>query len=281
MRQLLLVPSSLTPPPPHTHTHHTRTHTPPRSQVRRTLAHSLHEFAKILGPELAETELLDTFDLFMQDLDEVKIGVVRSLAPFLSALSPACRESYLPIMSDVNTGTPEMQWRFRLALASQLPQLSRIFSVTATFSVVVPVVFHMLKDSISTVRRAAFATVGELIRRLGRDGERAWRDDFIARIVEFARAPSYRERLEYVQVRVGLRGGSATVALAAAAAAAVAAAAAAVFVPPSPTHSPIHKPILSHPVDLRSPRPPAAPRRIPPLLRRPAAGAGRGQGQQR
>jgi serine/threonine-protein phosphatase 4 regulatory subunit 1 len=40
-------------------------------QVRRTLSFSLHEVAKVLGPEMAEKELLSTFDLFLHDLDEV------------------------------------------------------------------------------------------------------------------------------------------------------------------------------------------------------------------
>jgi serine/threonine-protein phosphatase 4 regulatory subunit 1 len=40
-------------------------------QVRRTLSFSLHELARILGPDLAEKELLGTFDLLLHDLDEV------------------------------------------------------------------------------------------------------------------------------------------------------------------------------------------------------------------
>ena len=40
-------------------------------KVRRTLSHSLHEVAKILGTELTETHLLSTFELFLKDLDQV------------------------------------------------------------------------------------------------------------------------------------------------------------------------------------------------------------------
>jgi len=35
-------------------------------KVRRSLAHSLHEVARILGTELTETKLLPTFDLFLK-----------------------------------------------------------------------------------------------------------------------------------------------------------------------------------------------------------------------
>ena len=40
-------------------------------KVRRTLSHSLHEVAKILGTELTEAHLLPTFELFLKDLDQV------------------------------------------------------------------------------------------------------------------------------------------------------------------------------------------------------------------
>ena len=42
-------------------------------KVRRTLAYSLHDIASILGRELAETELVPLFDVFLKDLDEIKV----------------------------------------------------------------------------------------------------------------------------------------------------------------------------------------------------------------
>lgn len=39
--------------------------------VRRTLAHSLHEVALVLGPDLAEKELENMFKFYLQDLEEV------------------------------------------------------------------------------------------------------------------------------------------------------------------------------------------------------------------
>ncbi len=40
-------------------------------KVRRSLAFSIHEIAKILTTEITEQYLLSTFDLFLQDSDEV------------------------------------------------------------------------------------------------------------------------------------------------------------------------------------------------------------------
>lgn len=69
--------------------------------VRCTLAHSLHEVGRIIGPEQAESDLLPAFDLFMRDIDDVKTGVIKHVASFLSTLSPGTRESYLPVLNSV------------------------------------------------------------------------------------------------------------------------------------------------------------------------------------
>lgn len=54
-----------------------------RIKVRRTLSFSLHEIAKILGPELTEKELIPVLAHFMRDNDDVKEGVVENLPKFL------------------------------------------------------------------------------------------------------------------------------------------------------------------------------------------------------
>lgn len=48
-----------------------------------------------------------------------------------------------------------MLWRFRELLASQLTELSKIFSSAATYSVVVPVAINLLKDPVAQVREVA------------------------------------------------------------------------------------------------------------------------------
>ncbi len=60
-------------------------HQPPPSHF------TAHQIAKILGPSLAESDLLSAFHLYLKDVDEVKVGVIQSLARFLGALSPEYR----------------------------------------------------------------------------------------------------------------------------------------------------------------------------------------------
>lgn len=59
-----------------------------RMKVRRTLAFSLHEVAKIVGPDLTEKELIPVLNYFLKDREEdVREGVVENLPKFLLVLT--------------------------------------------------------------------------------------------------------------------------------------------------------------------------------------------------
>ena len=63
----------LPPPPPPS----------PQWKIRRVLAYSLHELAKVLGSETASDDLLPVFEEFCtKDIDDVKIGALSHLAEF-------------------------------------------------------------------------------------------------------------------------------------------------------------------------------------------------------
>ena len=66
-----------------------------RPKVRKTLAYSLFELAKILGPEMSETELVPVLFHFMKDVDSVREGVMGTLPDLISCLNPDQRESYI------------------------------------------------------------------------------------------------------------------------------------------------------------------------------------------
>jgi serine/threonine-protein phosphatase 4 regulatory subunit 1 len=133
-------------------------------KVRRSLSHSLHEVAKILGPQITDSALLPAFDLFLKDLDEVRVGVVRNIASFLAVTSPAVRESYLSVLSDIQMDTSN--WRFRKLLAKQQNQLAELFSDSSTINFVVPLGLQLLNDPVYNVRKAAAQNVSTLLNRV-------------------------------------------------------------------------------------------------------------------
>eukprot|EP01113_Clastostelium_recurvatum_P025173 TRINITY_DN3026_c0_g1_i2.p1 TRINITY_DN3026_c0_g1~~TRINITY_DN3026_c0_g1_i2.p1 ORF type:complete len:671 (+),score=193.31 TRINITY_DN3026_c0_g1_i2:151-2163(+) len=133
-------------------------------RVRRTLAHSLHEVARILGGSVAESSLLPTFELFLRDLDEVRVGVIRHFAEFLEVLPMETRERYVPILQEVQADSAN--WRFRRLLAKQLSKLAVIFSPDTTTSVILPLAFSLVLDPVSRVRTAAAQGMAVLMMRL-------------------------------------------------------------------------------------------------------------------
>src|SRR3989338_1470441 len=84
-------------------------------KVRRSLACSLHEVAQVLGTEITESTLTPAFELFLRDLDEVKVGVVENIAKFLAVLGSQERSKYLPIVCTIPRETDN--WRIRKEIA--------------------------------------------------------------------------------------------------------------------------------------------------------------------
>lgn len=59
----------------------------------------MHEIAKILGPDMAEKELLSILFGFMKDIDEVREGVTINLPKFIESLRLEQRESFIEKLS--------------------------------------------------------------------------------------------------------------------------------------------------------------------------------------
>jgi len=118
----------------------------------------------MLGEELTESELLPTFDLFIKDLDEVKVGVIQHLAAFIAALSPAKRLAYLPVLSEIRMETDN--WRFRSLLASQLAAFGAAYPRSSTLEILLPLAQDLCTDSVAEVRLAAIGQIGKLLHHL-------------------------------------------------------------------------------------------------------------------
>ena len=81
-------------------------------QVRKTLAYSLFELAKIMGPDLTETELLPIFLHFVKDVDEVREGILVSLPEFIESLPADGRDAYVEHFAAL-WAPNEQNWRTR------------------------------------------------------------------------------------------------------------------------------------------------------------------------
>ena len=82
-------------------------------KVRQTLAYSIHELAIIIGTDLTELDLVPTFDSYIKDVDEVRMGIVSNLTKFFRVLSIDFRRMYMPKLNDFLKMDNQRNWRFR------------------------------------------------------------------------------------------------------------------------------------------------------------------------
>jgi len=63
-------------------------------QTKKTLACSIHEIARLLGPEITDSELIEIFDKFMNNAD-VRISAIKNMHIFLAEVPAHKREKYI------------------------------------------------------------------------------------------------------------------------------------------------------------------------------------------
>ncbi|KAF9329378.1 Serine/threonine-protein phosphatase 4 regulatory subunit 1 [Podila minutissima] len=142
-----------------------------RSPIRRTLACSLHEIARILGPELADRDLALAFADCLKAEGEIKEAVLGHVVEFIACLSPEVRSSCL---QDIRDAWIEMEkssnWRLRDSLAGHLPALCETASGQDLLQVLIPLSVLACTDSVSTIRESgvmSFPALWEASSRIG------------------------------------------------------------------------------------------------------------------
>ncbi|GBG31937.1 Serine/threonine-protein phosphatase 2A 65 kDa regulatory subunit A beta isoform [Hondaea fermentalgiana] len=201
--------------------------------VRRVMAYSLHELAKILGPAITETDLLPVLVAFLRDVDQVKTGTLLSMSQFYSCLANSAREARVQLLVDVfdeasarnrsasmtineltigamganavgmpvaNLTSATNRWRFRKIIASQMADFVALFSVSTTVKYIVPLGGRLLHDDVYEVREAAHSMVGPCLRRLREADENNNYQNFQDSLLTLARARSYADRQHYVLI---------------------------------------------------------------------------------
>jgi len=133
-------------------------------KVRRSLACSLHEISRIVGREISERVLSPAFELFLRDLDEVKIGVISNVSIFLSNLSLQKREQYVPMICSLPDQTDN--WRIRARVSEQLGEIAMLVSVNCVKEVIIKMAQEFFEDQFACVRKQAVISAGLLLKRM-------------------------------------------------------------------------------------------------------------------
>lgn len=127
-------------------------------KVRRTFAYSLHEIARIIGPERTERDLVQIFALYLMDLDDVKQGVLEHLSEFLGVLAASSRNDYIPILAEVWDGVMS-NWHLRDILTNQLRGIARLFDAARVVEHILPLALRACHDEFAAVRESGVEIV--------------------------------------------------------------------------------------------------------------------------
>eukprot|EP00347_Sterkiella_histriomuscorum_P006427 403352815 len=167
-----------------------------RSKVRRTLAYSLHEIAKILGPEQTERELIHVLYHFLKDTDEVAEGAILNLPKFIQVLSPEQRETYIEKIAQTDIDSKD--WRKRVVQSNQIKKFSKIFSAETVFKFYVPIFFQLCQDQVAEVRKQAAQAIRNIALKL-RESDELF-NEFILKVVMFKQSNKFNLRQTFIDM---------------------------------------------------------------------------------
>ncbi|KAM3720554.1 Serine/threonine-protein phosphatase 4 regulatory subunit [Dirofilaria immitis] len=180
-------------------------------RVRHTLASSIHEIAAIIGEENADAHLVPVFERFMEDVEDVKLGLLNHLYDFFKLVTPRTRQKLLSILPNFLHSAADngRNWRYRYEYVRQCILLCDLFAMHDINEYLAAIALTLANDRISDVRKEATVL---LARILGKFISEEWSSDccnsyrtdmsfipitdsFISDIVKgFARSMNWRRR---------------------------------------------------------------------------------------
>lgn len=129
----------------------------PVEKARQSLASSLHEVAKIIGPEQADLHLLDPFSKFLQDGENVQTAILENLPTLLISFGPEVSKKALQILGDAWCDIGN--WRLREHTLKKLAEFGPHYMQRDGEEEVLTVLAKAFKDSVASVREQAAVAV--------------------------------------------------------------------------------------------------------------------------
>lgn len=126
-------------------------------KVRQSLASSLHEIAKIIGPKQADDSLLEPFSWYIRDLDHIQGAVLENVSTLLRALSTEGAKEALTMLRTEWDGIKT--WRRREAVAKEMGGLGQYLIGIGAVEEMLGTLARGFKDKVASVREAAVEAV--------------------------------------------------------------------------------------------------------------------------
>ena len=189
-------------------------------KVRKSLASSLHELARVVGPDIAHRSLSPALARFTTDLDEVAMIAIRTAPKFAAQLRPADASRVVGTLPYARiaggAGRPEAagglgstercnNWRLRAALAESVTPLATLSEPAVVEASVLPAAMALLRDPVAAVRSRAATSLPAVLAMLV-DAQGQLSGGVIEALRGMALSSNYRERQLYARLCAGLAG---------------------------------------------------------------------------
>ncbi|KAJ9104057.1 hypothetical protein QFC19_004191 [Naganishia cerealis] len=159
-------------------------------RITVSLAAAVHEIAKIIGPNLASQDLLLPFFEWLNGNDEIRGRVLADLPKFLAYLPAAdAADTLQSVLAMWDTGDFR-NWRHRETLASHVPAILEVLSVTDHGDLALDLLRSGLFDTFQAIRDAAVKVIVK--------GKDTLYDRIFTILAELASHEKFKHRKTYI-----------------------------------------------------------------------------------
>uniref|UniRef100_A0A0N5AAY6 DUF3730 domain-containing protein n=1 Tax=Syphacia muris TaxID=451379 RepID=A0A0N5AAY6_9BILA len=125
--------------------------------VRQSLASSIHEIAAIIGEENTDKYLVPVFWQFINDVEDVKFGVLKHLYDFFRVFSKEMRHSLVAVLATLlySDSDNDKNWRLRYEYTWQCIFLCDLYDVEEINTYIAAIALTLANDRIACVRKVA------------------------------------------------------------------------------------------------------------------------------
>ncbi|MCP9263476.1 BMA-PPFR-1, isoform b [Dirofilaria immitis] len=135
-------------------------------RVRHTLASSIHEIAAIIGEENADAHLVPVFERFMEDVEDVKLGLLNHLYDFFKLVTPRTRQKLLSILPNFYIPLLIMDVIGGIDMNIQCILLCDLFAMHDINEYLAAIALTLANDRISDVRKEATVLLARILGNL-------------------------------------------------------------------------------------------------------------------
>ncbi|KAI1717375.1 serine/threonine-protein phosphatase 4 regulatory subunit 1 [Ditylenchus destructor] len=133
------------------------------TEVRTTIADSLHEVAAIIGSENTDHDLLPVFQRYLDDTPSVQNGLLKHLYDFCKILSPYQREAFVQKLNQFVTVDGTHSYRLRAEFAEQLTPLVKLLNAAQVDHYLSAFALTFATDRIAAVRNNGVEILAEVL----------------------------------------------------------------------------------------------------------------------